>query len=76
MGSCPCPRCLLPKTQIFEMGTKYDAGRRTKLERDCKQEQSNVKIARDWLYEAGKGIKSILVERLLFAKSLVPTMVR
>ena len=75
MGKCPCPRCLLPKEKIFEVGTKNDERRRIKLERNSEKEQYNIGLARKWIYDSGFRIKSAGVERLLSDQSLVPTLV-
>ncbi|RDB18275.1 hypothetical protein Hypma_000641 [Hypsizygus marmoreus] len=75
MGSCPCPRCLIPKTQIPELGTKRDEARRTATHRaDSSPQRFTLNVAREWIYHKGNGVKSAAVERMLSVASLVPTV--
>ncbi|KDR69150.1 hypothetical protein GALMADRAFT_230924 [Galerina marginata CBS 339.88] len=74
LGACPCPRCLIPKERIPELGTVNDQKRRETLERLVNGEvEFDVLLARDQIYRKGKGVKSAGVERILAPKSLVPT---
>ena len=76
-GSCPCPRCLVPKSKIPEVGTASDERRREKSRRvDDFNRNLNVSHARDLIYERGFGVKSAAVERLLAEESYTPTKVR
>ena len=77
LGACPCPRCLVPKEKIPELGTVFDDRRRVKTERvsDARWE-FNIIVARDIIYKKGKGVKSAAVERILAPESSVPTMVK
>jgi len=76
LGAYPCPQCLVPKTKIPDLGTKLDDRNRVKTHRqDDAQHQWSIKRACELIYEKGKGVKSAVVERLLGAKSLVPTKV-
>lgn len=77
MGSCPCPRCTIPKTRIPEVGTVNDEKNRITRERiDNERQQSKILLARQWIYNLGYNIRSQRVENLLFPESLVPTKVR
>jgi len=55
LGKCPCPRCLLKKGQIRELGTKRDADRRVKLARvDTLADQDVVEKARKHVFQGYK----------------------
>lgn len=76
LGKCLCPRCKVTKDRVSEMGTKYDEKRRRTLARfDSTAFRNMVSRARDAIFRLGKGIKSTVVEALLGAESLVPTVV-
>ncbi len=76
LGSFPCPRCLIPKETIPEVGTKNDDRRRERDRRVANDKLfSDIKLARTWIYNEGLLVKSAAVERLLSPKSLVPTLV-
>ena len=75
-GSCPCPRCLVPKSKIPEVGTAIDDRRREKSRRvDSFTRNWNVSLAREYIYERGFGVRSAAVERLLAEESYTPTKV-
>ncbi|KAG2022247.1 hypothetical protein CC2G_000019 [Coprinopsis cinerea AmutBmut pab1-1] len=71
-GSCPCPRCLVPKSDLDSMGLFQDMKRRITKAR--KYLAGKVELARKWIYDEGYGIKSKAVERLLSETSSVPTI--
>ncbi|KAG6894126.1 hypothetical protein C0992_007423 [Termitomyces sp. T32_za158] len=74
MGSCPCPRCIIPKDRIPELGTKLDASRRQTLARSVSHcFLDKIQSARDAIYQFGYKVKSAFVERILGEESLVPT---
>ncbi|KIJ51118.1 hypothetical protein M422DRAFT_245106, partial [Sphaerobolus stellatus SS14] len=75
-GHCVCPRCLVPKDLIREMGMKRDKQRREKLKREDTQPKNwNVITARARMYgREGKKITSQAVEALLQPTSRVPTI--
>ena len=76
LGSFPCPRCLIPKEKIPEVGTKNDDRRRERDQRVANDNLfSDIKLARTWIYNEGLLVKSAAVERLLSPTSLVPTLV-
>ena len=77
LGSFPCPRCLIPKEKIPEVGTKNDDQRRETQRRVADNSLiSKINTARTWIYNEGYRIKAAAVERLLSPTSLVPTIVR
>lgn len=77
LGKCPCPRCLILKEQIHEMGTVRDMQRRgAKTDRVSDIHlRRTVDGARKAIYHYGKGVKSTSVEDRLADKSYVPTAV-
>ena len=76
MGSCPCPRCLIPKTAVHLVGTKGDKSKLKKLARvDNLQYRVKISNARDIIYQQLRGVNSTFVEDILKPESLVPTEV-
>ena len=77
LGSFPCPRCLISKDKLPEVGTKIDDKRRVTNQRVANNHLfSDVRLARTWIYNEGYGVKAAAVERLLSPISIVPTVVR
>lgn len=75
-GLCPCPRCLVPKDKIPDIGKVYDDRRRHTAHRiDNTARTFDIDTVRKFIYEKGEGVKSAAVERVLRDKSLVPTAV-
>ena len=72
-GHCPCPRCLVLKTEIPKIGQKVD--RRNRLSRGRTYLRDVIKTARHFIYNLGRNVKGAAVERLLEAQSWVPTFV-
>jgi hypothetical protein len=55
LGKCPCPRCILKKGQINELGTKQDANCRIKLNHiDTLADQEIVEKARKHVFQGFK----------------------
>lgn len=76
LGKTPCPRCMVPKERIKDLGTANDVARRVNLARhDSHPLRSTIKRARAAIYERGKGVKSTAVEDVLGPNSYVPTIV-
>ncbi|KAI0647705.1 hypothetical protein C8Q79DRAFT_999321 [Trametes meyenii] len=74
MGNCPCPRCLVPKEKICELGTSRDQDARDQKKRvDDEERKAMVQLAQTLILEKGLGVNSTAVEGLLKARSLVPT---
>ncbi|KAJ7364427.1 hypothetical protein DFH08DRAFT_731010 [Mycena albidolilacea] len=64
-----------PDAQLAEMGTVNDQKRRVNDVRvDDEPSRLTIASARDWIYQRAYGIKSAMVEKLLTAKSMVPTL--
>lgn len=76
LGKHPCPRCLVEKCHIRELGSKADLGRREKLVRiDDGPRQFDVEAARKLIFTQGVRINSKRIAAILDPKSLVPTRV-
>jgi hypothetical protein len=73
-GYCPCPHCLIPKTNFDKMGLVHDARARIKTARTYFL--NKVTAARTLIYKLGLSFTSIRVSKLLQDFSLVPTLVR
>ncbi|KAI0077095.1 hypothetical protein K474DRAFT_1662200 [Panus rudis PR-1116 ss-1] len=74
MGSCPCPRCHMPKSEIHHLGQVQDQQFRVDNARqDDHARREKVQLARRFIYDLGYGITSKAVEDLLKPQSLVPT---
>ncbi|KAF7310253.1 hypothetical protein MIND_00399200 [Mycena indigotica] len=74
LGACPCPRCMVPKELIPELGTINDMKRRERLARvDDEHRQDRISRVRKWIYSWAYGIKAKAVERFLQPQSETPT---
>ena len=72
-GLSPCPRCLVPKSNLDQSGTKRDSNFRLKNVRTYLFD--SVQIARNAIYNSAAAIAGTVVDRLLKATSSVPTLV-
>jgi hypothetical protein len=63
----------VPKKDFYKMGLVYDLRARIKKAREYLNDV--ILRARDFIYKLGKPIRAAAVERLLKARSLVPTIV-
>lgn len=76
-GLFPCPRCLIPKDEIFKIGRDDDRRAREELRRaDTVERQGRVERVRTDLYENGYAFSGDHVDGALKDGSLVPTKVR
>jgi hypothetical protein len=76
LGNLPCPRCLVHKSEIHELGTKRDFKRReTKIRVDDDRRRMLVETAREMLYEKGVRPSAKAISNLLASRSLTPTRV-
>ena len=76
-GMYPCPRCLVSKDKIPEIGKDEDRRTRVELGRtDTVERQGQVDQARKNLYEGGYALTGDYVDGILKGSSLVPTRVR
>jgi hypothetical protein len=76
LGGCPCPRCLIPKERIQNMGMPRDRTQRVTLGRDDERRGMMVNKARSLIYEENYAVGSARVEQILKSQSWVPTSVR
>ncbi|CAK5269508.1 unnamed protein product [Mycena citricolor] len=75
LGSCPCPRCLISKSKLDQLGTVHDEKARTQSERiDSEVRQTWISRARTWIYRQALKVKSKRVEGLLSGQSWCPTI--
>ena len=76
LGHCPCPRCLIEKSNIDRLGTKQDRKqRRNNVRVDNHERQNWIETARKMIFTWGRSVISKAVEMLLGPQSLVPTRV-
>ena len=76
LGNLPCPRCLIHKSEIHELGTKRDFKRReTKVRVDDDRRRMLVETARGMLYKNGLRPSARGISDLLASRSLTPTRV-
>ena len=72
-GLCPCPRCLVPKWKLDQLGVFADT--RNRVSKARKYDEESVYKARRLIYEHGIAINGAAVQRELKATSSVPTLV-
>lgn len=72
-GLCPCPRCLMPKTKLDQMGHYWDISFRLKEVRRYLSDK--VQHARRIIYKLGQAVAGTGVDGMLKATSSVPTVV-
>lgn len=72
-GICPCPRCLVPKSGLDQVGLKSDG--KIRIDKARKYGMETVKKARRAIYALGMPIGGAHVQQLLKATSAVPTLV-
>jgi hypothetical protein len=76
-GCRPCPRCLVFKQEIKNLGLPKDRQQRVQFARvDNLQRLNKISSARRIIYEDNYLVNSAAVERILKEESLVPTSVR
>jgi hypothetical protein len=71
-GLCPCPRCLVSKSDLDRLGLRRDISIRIDKFREFMADKVN--IARKAIYNLAKPIHSTIVEDLLKSFSGVPTL--
>ena len=72
-GSSPCPRCYVPRASFGRLGFVSDI--LSWLSHARNYLQSKIHSARHLIYQCGKAIKRVAIERILKEYSLVPTLV-
>ncbi|TRM56743.1 hypothetical protein BD626DRAFT_375545, partial [Schizophyllum amplum] len=74
LGTCLCPRCLIEKNQVKELGMVRAMKRRAKTQRnDSERKQEHVENARKAIFEHGYAVNSEKVDRILRDVSSTPT---
>ncbi|KAF8165838.1 hypothetical protein B0H34DRAFT_856090 [Crassisporium funariophilum] len=73
LGNAPCPRCLVRKCDVPELGTKHDMKmRKTSMRVDNKPRQDLVEKARKLIYVKGARVGGKAVAELLGRECLTP----
>ena len=72
-GICPCPWCLVPKSQLDQTGTKCDS--RFRIRNNHTYLFDRVLIAWNAIYKSAAAITSAAVNHLLKVTSSIPTLV-
>lgn len=72
-GLCPCPRCLVAKSQLDRLGMARDQKTRQTIREFLFR---RVEVARDAIYRLAVSITGTRVDSLLKDVSAVPTMVK
>ena len=72
-GLCPCPRCLIPKSDIHKLGQATDFASQVKNAHTYIGD--TIRTARKFIYQGGLGINSVAVECVLKSESWTPTLV-
>jgi len=76
LAKCPCPQCLVEKSNISELGTRSDMeSRRTRIWCDTMAHKRKVERVRRLIYKCGMNLGSATVGKVLAPESLVPTQV-
>lgn len=65
LAKCLCPRCEVLKTKVHLLGSKSDDRARNRLRVDSVARRINIDFARKAIYEVGKGVKSVFIDRIL-----------
>ncbi|KAL5531049.1 hypothetical protein ACEPAG_3925 [Sanghuangporus baumii] len=72
MGAFPCPKCLIRREFIHELGTTRDNQRRNRRRLDDAHRQDSVSNSRRWIFESGYAVDSGQVKGILGDGSLIP----
>ena len=72
LGKCPCPRCLIKKIHIFEMGTENDRTWQNTVHVDSQPRQMSVKKACKLIFQCGRAVNSNAVDKALGLRSEIP----
>ncbi|KDQ28847.1 hypothetical protein PLEOSDRAFT_1075744 [Pleurotus ostreatus PC15] len=74
LGGCPCPRCLVKKADIPNLGLQEDMKTRERSgRRDSPWLQRKIDTVRIWIFSKGRLVAGSAVDKVLKAESLVPT---
>ena len=75
LGRCLCPRCLIEKKYVSELGTLNDQRRRKRLRVDSEHMRACVERACKLIFEKGRLVNGTAVQGVLGDQSLTPTRV-
>jgi hypothetical protein len=76
LARCPCPRCLIPKDRISNMGNRSDRCQRENIRVDSERRQADVEMTRSWIFQRGYPVDGPQVKAKLGPTSAVPIRVR
>lgn len=77
LGTCPCPRCLIPLTRVHNIGTNRDMSQQNTMARvDNSHRRHNILSVRRFIYDLNYQVNSAAVEAILRRESWVATQVR
>lgn len=75
-GTHPCPRCLIPKSELSQLGTPHDIVQRKSCARvDDAAGRRDLRDARKHIYQMKRCVHTKAVENLLKGESRTPTSV-
>jgi hypothetical protein len=75
-GTCLCPRCLIPRNRVQNLGMTLDMKQRQTLARvDDESRTRLIERAREIIYRKNYAVDTDAVEAILKEQSLVPTLV-
>ncbi|KAK0479045.1 hypothetical protein EDD18DRAFT_1086749, partial [Armillaria luteobubalina] len=76
LGKCLCPRCLIMKDRVSELGTKQDRTWCMAQEhQDMTARQFDVEMVWEWIYTKGFPVGGAQIEKVLGPTSLTPSRV-
>jgi hypothetical protein len=75
LGCCLCPRCLMNKKYVSELGTLNDQRRRNHIRIDSEHMRSLVERARKLIFQKGRLVNGTAIQNILGSQSLTPTRV-
>jgi hypothetical protein len=75
LGVSPCPRCLIKREYIKDLGTQADSQRRAKLRTCDKGYRFDIETVREIIYKKGYVVNSEAVNDIIGPKSYTPTRV-
>ncbi|KZT12196.1 uncharacterized protein LAESUDRAFT_754689 [Laetiporus sulphureus 93-53] len=73
LARCPCPRCLILKNDIAQMGSEVEMHRRAHARTDNSSMHGIIERTRAWVFQKGIALNSKTISHLLNPKSLVTT---
>ena len=76
LGRFPCPRCLMSKKFISELGTLNDRQQREHRRIDSHAMRSLIELARKLIFQQGRLVNGLAIQKILANQSLTPICVR